>query len=122
MKKIWFAIVFILTAVLLCTYEQVTVKSAYTEINAKITAAENAESTEEKLQHALEAAKLWEAYYKKVSLFSNHAVFEGTDLTFKMINEYTAQDEEQLDELIIEAKSELAEMYAGTKISLSNIF
>ncbi|MCD7723700.1 MAG: DUF4363 family protein [Clostridiales bacterium] len=122
MKRIWFAIGFLAIAVLLCTYEQLTIKSAYYEINSEISQAQNAQAAADKQQYALDAAEIWNDYYKKISLFSNHSVFEGIDLTFKMISEYSGDDANELDELIAEAKSELSAMYDSAKISFSNVF
>ena len=96
MKRLWFAFAFLLIAAAACAYEQITVKSNYNEIKAVIDEA--------------------------ISLMTDHSIFQSADVSFGSLSDLAREDKDSINETLIEAKSELEQIYDSSKINFSNIF
>ena len=122
MKRLWFAFAFLLIAAAACTYEQITVKSNYNEINAVIDEAITAENEDEKIKYCDEITEKWENSYKSISLMTDHSIFQSADVSFGSLSDLAREDKDSINETLIEAKSELEQIYDSSKINFSNIF
>ena len=121
MKRLWFAAVFIAVCVLTCAYEKYVVKSAYEDIVSVIDIATETESADEKVEYCREIAEKWEFYYKKISLITDHSILEDADISIASLKALAKSDQDGLDDILIETKSELEHIYESSKINLSNI-
>ena len=122
MKRIWFAVIFIVLCVLACSYEQYVVKSAYEDIVSVIDKAIEADVTEEKARYCFEITEEWDKYYKKVALVTDHSILESADISVGDLKLQAQNGSDRLDELLTQLKSELEHIYEGSLINLSNIF
>lgn len=122
MKRLWFAFIFLALCVFACSYEQYVVKSAYEEITAVIDKALDAELPAEKADYCLEITELWDKYFKKVTLITDHSVLESADVSIGSLNALANNESDSLDQLLIQTKSELEQIYESSRINLSNIF
>ena len=122
MKRLWFAVIFLTAAACACIYEQYTVKTAYKKITAVIDEAVSAENENVKIKYCDEITKKWEKSYKTISLVSDHSVFQNADISFGMISALAEEGSDSINDTLIQAKSELSQIYDSSKINLSNIF
>lgn len=122
MKRLWFAFIFLALCVFACSYEQYVVKSAYEEITAVIDKALDTELPAEKADYCLEITEMWDKYFKKVTLITDHSVLESADVSIGSLNALANSESDSLDQLLIQTKSELEQIYESSRINLSNIF
>ena len=122
MKRLWFAAVFLLTAVLACSYEQYVVKYTYTEINEMIDNALSTQSETEKAEYSSEISEKWDKSVKKLTLVTDHSITQSADVSFGTLKALSEKNSESIDETLIETKSELLQIYESSKVNLSNIF
>ena len=122
MKRLWFAFAFLLIAAAACAYEQITVKSNYNEIKAVRDEAITAENEDEKIKYCDEITEKWENSYKSISLMTDHSIFQSADVSFGSLSDLAREDKDSINETLIEAKSELEQIYDSSKINFSNIF
>lgn len=122
MKRLWFAAVFLLTAVLACSYEQYVVKYTYTEINEMIDNALSTQSETEKAEYCSEISEKWDKSVKKLTLVTDHSITQSADVSFGTLKALSEKNSESIDETLIETKSELLQIYESSKVNLSNIF
>lgn len=125
MKRLWFAIIFLTAAIISCSYEQVVIRLACKDISSVIDKAVVSEGTDEKIEYCNDALLLWNKYRKKIALVTDHSNFEDADVYMSKIRMYSNSDEgnnDELDEALTEAKSQLEQTYKSSKINLSNIF
>ena len=122
MKRIWFAVIFIVLCILACSYEQYVVKSAYEDIVSVIDKAIEADSDGEKSQYCFEITEEWDKYYKKVTLVTDHSILESADISVSELKLQAQNGSDKLDELLTQIKSELEHIYESARINLSNIF
>lgn len=108
MKRIWIAVVLILTSLIICTSEQIYVKNFYQTITTL--------AQEEKPK---ELKEYWEQKNDTVYIFSHH------DMLDELAQSITALDEEKNEN----TKNDLKEVeaickvyYENQRITLSNIF
>lgn len=122
MKRLWFAGIFLIAALLACTYEQYMVKYTYTEINEIIDSALVADNPSQKAECCNEIAEKWDKRVKTLTLFTDHSITQSADVSFGTLKSLAENDIENIDETLIETKSELQLIYDSSRINFSNIF
>lgn len=122
MKRLWFAGIFLLAALCACSYEQYVVKCTYKEINTVIDKALNTDDQNEKAEYCNEITKKWDKYFRKITLVTDHSITQSADVSVGTLKALADDRSESIDESLIEAKSELRQIYDSSRINLSNIF
>ncbi|MDE6110275.1 MAG: DUF4363 family protein [Eubacterium sp.] len=122
MKRLWFAGVFLLVALLACSYEQYMVKYTYKEINGIIDSALNTDNQSEKAEYCSEISEKWDKRVKTLTLFTDHSITQSADVSFGTLKSLSENNSENIDETLIETKSELQQIYDSSRINFSNIF
>lgn len=122
MKRIWFSAVFILIALSVCAYEQITVNAAYEDITNTIDLALESNDENEKIKYCTEVSDKWDKFFKKVTLVTDHSIVQSADVSMGTLERLANQKDDSVDEVLIEAKSELDQIYDTSKITFSNIF
>lgn len=122
MKRLWFAGIFLLVAVLACSYEQYMVKYTYTEINKIIDSALGTDNPVQKAEYCNEISEKWDNRVKTLTLFTDHSITQSADVSFGTLKSLAETDSESIDETLIETKSELQQIYESSRVNLSNIF
>ena len=112
MNRLWFAFIFITAAVLLCTYEQHTVKTTFENIDTilgtvEIAAQEKDYDTVDKKCRQLE--NLWTEKYE----------LNTTILSLRILSKEKNDD---LASAIQEAENQAEAIYDESKVTLGNIF
>lgn len=122
MKRIWFSVLFIILALSVCTFEQITVKNGYENITKAIDNALECEDETEKAEYCKEITTEWNKYYKKITLVTDHSIIQSADVSINTLKDISNYDAEGSDDTLIEAKSELKQIYESSKITFSNVF
>lgn len=122
MKRLWFAFIFLTIALCACSYEQYVVKYTYNEINAVIDKALSAGTPEEKIEYCGEITEKWNKNLKKITLVTDHSITQSANVSVGTLKSLADGKSENIDETLIEAKSELKQIYDSSKINFSNIF
>ena len=122
MKRLWFAGIFLLIAVFACSYEQFMVKYTYTEINEMIDKALQTDNSSEKADYCNEIAEKWDEKVRVLTLFTDHSITQSADVSFGTLKSLAENNSENIDETLIETKSEIHQIYENSKVNLSNIF
>jgi len=122
MKRIWFSITFIIIALSVCTYEQITVNNAYEDITNTIELALESKSQDEKIKYCNEITEKWDIFFKKVTLVTDHSVVQSADVSVGTIKKLADKKDDSVDEVLIETKSELDQIYDTSRITFNNIF
>ncbi|MDE6658716.1 MAG: DUF4363 family protein [Eubacterium sp.] len=122
MKRLWFAGIFLLIAVFACSYEQFMVKYTYTEINEMIDKALQTDDSSEKAEFCNEIAEKWDEKVRVLTLFTDHSITQSADVSFGTLKSLAQNNSENIDETLIETKSEIHQIYENSKVNLSNIF
>lgn len=126
MKRIWIAVVFLVLSIISCSYEQITFKQRYEDIITVIDKAVVCEDVNEKKEYCYEIVDSWENYLRKISILVDESNLKDADVYIRKIRT-CAKDENEclsddLNETLIETKSELEQIYDSSKIKVSNIF
>ncbi len=126
MKRIWIAVLFLVITVCACSYEQMTFKNRYAEIINIIDDAVECEDVTEKKDYCYDIIDSWEGYLKKISVLIDESNLKAADVCIRKIRLCADFEEEclsdDLNETLIETKSELEQIYDSSKIKFSNIF
>ena len=122
MKRLWFAGIFLLIAVFACSYEQFMVKYTYTEINEMIDNALQTDDNAEKAEFCNAISEKWDKKVKVLTLFTDHSITQSADVSFGTLKSLAENNSENIDETLIETKSEIRQIYENSKVNLSNIF
>lgn len=122
MKRIWFSVLFIILALSVCTFEQITVKNGYENITKAIDNALECEDETEKAEYCKEITTEWNKYYKKITLVTDHSIIQSADVSINTLKDISNYDAEGSDDTLIEAKSELKQIYESSMITFSNVF
>ncbi len=122
MKRIWFSVLFIILALGVCTFEQITVKNGYENITKAIDNALECEDETEKAEYCKEITTEWNKYYKKITLVTDHSIIQSADVSINTLKDISNYDAEGSDDTLIEAKSELKQIYESSMITFSNVF
>lgn len=126
MKRIWIAVIFLVISIIFCGYEQVTLKEHYEDIISVIDKAVMCEDVSEKKEYCFKIADTWENYLSKISILIDESNLKDADVYILKIKTYSKDENDclsdDLNETLIETKSELEQIYDSSKIKLSNIF
>lgn len=126
MKRLWFAIIFLAIAIISCSYEQVVIRLGYKEIVSVIDKAVVSKNQGEKIEYCNDVSNLWDEYHKKIALVTDHSNFQEADIYISQLKNYASEGADgscdDLDETLLEAKSQLEQTYNSSKINLSNVF
>lgn len=121
MKKLWFAGLFLILTLSLCTAQQLYVNSFYKEMTDCLETAENYYNKGDKdnlSKQTKEIQQLWEDNNELLFTFSNHTALNELGQRIRGMSDYSTNKQE----LIAEAKSWTKIFYENEKISFSNIF
>lgn len=121
MKRIWFAIIFLIVSVALCTGEQYYVKKVHNNIDTKVEQAIQQLENKDKqqLKSSVKGIKeYWERYNNLLFSLSDHGVLDDLGAQIRTID---AEDEDIAGELSeIKALNEV--FYENQRISAANVF
>ena len=121
MKRIWFAVVFLLIAAAVCTYEQIYVKNICAELTAQIEEAKAlAESGNEKeLESKINSIKSnWEKNNSRLFAFSEHAALDNLASSIRSLH----ADSEDIKDALEETRALTIVFYENQKVTLANVF
>lgn len=122
MKRLWFAGIFLVIALCACSYEQYVVKYTYNEMNSMIDKALSTDDPQEKIKYCGEITEKWNKSFKKITLVTDHSISQNADVSVGTLKRLAENNSENIDETLIETKSELKQIYDSSRINLSNIF
>lgn len=122
MKRIWFSVVFIIIALGVCTYEQLTVNSYYKDITQTIDSALESTNEDEKINYCHEVSQKWDEFFKKITLVTDHSIVQSADVSVGTLEMLADKRDDSVDDALIETKSELEQIFDASKITFSNIF
>lgn len=121
MKRIWFAIVFLLISIVLCTGEQYYTKKVHNSIGTKVEQAIDSLNNNDKagLEASIKNIKAcWKNYNSILFSVSDHGVLDDLGAEIRAID---IEDEDIASELSqIKALNEV--FYENQRISLANVF
>ncbi|PWL89043.1 MAG: hypothetical protein DBY14_01060 [Escherichia coli] len=126
MKRIWYAVAFLILTLSLCTYEQIflnnscqkVISSSY-EIEKEIEKNDFKEAEE----LCVKAEKNWEKSYDILSMMIDHDILNNEKLGFKVLfDTIKNNDTEESLEALREIRSNAELIVSSCEISLSNIF
>lgn len=125
MNRLWFAFIFITVAVLLCTYEQHTVKTTFENIDTllgtvEIAAQQEDYDTVDKKCRQLE--NLWTEKYPHLAAMIHHSQLKEFNTTLLSIRTLSKEKSDDLISTIDEAESQAESIYDESKVTLGNIF
>lgn len=125
MNRLWFAGIFLVIAICLCTFEQYTVQTTYKTLDAmleSISEAANKKDYKYVREKCDEIEEIWDDKYTPLSSVSEHSSLNDFGLSIHALRGMAEDKSEHLEPTINEAQSQLEYIYKGSKISLGNIF
>lgn len=125
MNRLWFAFIFITAAVLLCTYEQHTVKTTFENIDTilgtvEIAAQEEDYDTVDKKCRQLE--NLWTEKYPHLAAMIHHSRLTELNTTILSLRILSKEKNDDLASAIQEAENQAEAIYDESRVTLDNIF
>lgn len=121
MKRLWFSAVFILLALSICIFEQAAVYKSCNELLPQIDAAIEETNLQVKKEKCSEIEKIWDDFDKKASYITDHSVLREAEISISALSEVNGYDENNINEALVDVKSEVEQLYSRSKINLSNI-
>ncbi len=121
MKRLWFSAVFILLALSICIFEQAAVYKSCNELIPQIDAAIEETNLQVKKEKCSEIEKIWDDFDKKASYITDHSVLREAEISISALSEVNGSDENNINEALVDVKSEVEQLYSRSKINLSNI-
>lgn len=126
MKRLWFAFVFLLIAIGLCTFEQYSVRNTYNTLS-KLTASleESAEKEDYKAceETSKKIEKIWMKQYPYMSAMIEHTSLDDAKITIFSLSGLAKEEEkEELLSKIGETKYMLEAIYKSQLPTFGNIF
>lgn len=118
MKRIWFATIFLLLCVGLCTGEQLYVRKVYSDINNEISKIEKYEKADDIAEGVNNIKKYWDKNNNLLFTIADHGVLDDLSTAIRSLD---AKDEE-LKKDLTEVKSITKVFYENQKITFANIF
>lgn len=121
MKRIWFAIVFLIISIALCTSEQYYVKKVHNNINTKVEQAiEQLENKDkQQLKNSIKGIKeYWERYNNILFSISDHGVLDDLGARIRSID----TDDDEIAGELAEIKALNEVFYENQRISAANVF
>lgn len=118
MKRIWFAVTFILIAISACIGEQMYVKQVYNELNSKISEAEQCETYED-LEGAVNSIQsYWDKNNDLLFTIADHGVLDDLGAEIRALDAY----DEDIEGTLSELKAVNKVFYENQKVTMANIF
>lgn len=121
MKRLWFSAVFILAALSLCAFEQFYVYKDCKEIITHIDTAIDETDLAAKKEKCAAIENEWEDFDRLATYITDHAILHSAEISIGTLNDLNDLNEEDTNEALIEAKSEIEQVYDHSRINLSNI-
>lgn len=121
MKRLWFAIIFLVVIAALCSAEQLYIEHFYREMSASISAAEEAltggdEQEFTKAQKEIE--NIWQQKNDLLYAVGEHHTLDGIAVQIRAMPYGKGEEIKELHSL----RAQLFAYYENEKISFSNIF
>lgn len=125
MNRIWFAFIFIAAAIMLCTYEQHTVKTTFENIDTMLSTVETAAKQEDydtvdKKCRQLE--NFWTEKYPHLAAMIHHSQLEELNTSLLSIRTLAKERNDDLASAIDRVESQAETIYDESKVTLGNIF
>ncbi len=121
MKRIWFAVIFLVLAVIICVSEQYYVKNVYIDLTLKIeTAQDYAENNnKEKLNNSIsEIKRYWDNNNELLCTIADHGVLDDLGAEINALN---ADDPEETNNSLETTRALTKIFYENQRISFANI-
>ena len=126
MKRIWYAVAFLILTLSLCTYEQIFLNNSCQKvISSSYEREKEIEKNDFKEAEELcvKAEKNWEKSYDILSMMIDHDILNNEKLGFKVLfDTIKNNDTEESLEALREIRSNAELIVSSCEISLSNIF
>ncbi len=116
MKRIWFAVLFLLICAGICFAEQYYINDFYKGMSERIEVAAQCENKEEQNAATDEIKAYWNRHNDLIFTLTNHIVLNELSSAVRSINSHDTEDD------LILVKAWLNVFYESQKITLSNIF
>lgn len=121
MKRLWFSAIFILIALSICVFEQASVYKSCSELLPQIDSAIEETDINLKSEKCAEIETKWKSFDKKASYITDHSVLRDAEISVSALSEVSGSDNEQINEALIDVKSEVEQLCRRSEINLSNI-
>lgn len=118
MKRIWFAVIFMLIASSLCVGEQMYVKKVYNDLNNEISKAEEYNDFDDVLQAIKNIQKYWSDNNDLLFTIADHDVLDDLGTAIRSLD----ADDEDLKGTLKEIRALNSVFYENQKVTFANIF
>ena len=121
MKRIWFAVIFLALAAVMCTAEQIYIHDFYSNMNIKISAAEAALDNKDYKKYAKyekEISEYWKRKNNILYVTGEHKELDTIAVQIRSVPYDRGDEKKELHAL----SAQLCAYYENEKISLANIF
>lgn len=125
MKRVCIAVGFLLVAVGLCVFEQLTVESVYRECCSYIEAAHSAVKHGDFKSAGDLCKKLddyWKGKYHQLSAMIEHGPLDDTATTISSLTSLAKSESDELERELIIAENQIKSIRNNQKITFGNIF
>ncbi len=118
MKRIWFAVIFLVLSISLCIGEQVYVKNVYEELDNKISIAQS-HTNDSQLNNSIQDIKdYWTKYNDILFALSYQSNLDDLSVAVKTLD----PDDDDINIKLLEVKAYSVVFYENQRLSPENIF
>jgi hypothetical protein len=118
MKRIWFAVIFLIICTSLCVGEQVYIKQVYTDLNNKISSAQKYTGTDEMQTAVDNIKKYWDKNNDILFTIADHGVLDDLSAQIRSLN----VKDDDIQNNLAQIKALLKVFYENQRVTISNIF
>lgn len=121
MKRLWFALIFLIIAASLCTYEQIYIKNTCVELTAQIEEAKAAaqNENEKELENKIKSIKSnWEKKNSCLFAFSDHSALDDLASSIRSLQ----ADSDDIKDALEETRALVLVFYENQRITFANVF
>lgn len=125
MKRIWFAVIFMIAVFGLCMIQQYTVSSTYHQMDAlfeEMTNDANNQNFSSIEKTSKEMENIWNKRHFILAALNEHSMLSDAAITLKSIDELAKSESDSLVETITEARKKVEAIYHSSRITLENVF
>ncbi len=125
MKRVYIALAFLAVSISLCIFEQYTVNTMYKDTCAYIDKAIEYTEKEDYGNARKECRKLnkyWAKKYPCLTAMIDHGPLDEAGVTIDSLDELAKEENEDLKESLVTAKSQIKSIHENQSISFGNIF
>lgn len=126
MKRIWIAVVFLITVAALCAYDQIAVRDTFETISFSAQQAQNAiknNDLENAAKHCFSISNEWNKRYKMLAVIIEHGSLNDLSVCISGLSHSAEElDEEAMSESLEECKNMAQMIYKNQLPTLENIF